>query len=77
MAGLSLDKTLFTLCNILAPQRVVRAPSTHVYEADVELLGRVAALQVPPGIDVVVPHDARDDVGRGDALSPLGRCKHA
>lgn len=56
---------------------MVRAPSTHVYEADVELLGRVAALQVPPGIDVVVPHDARDDVGRGDALSPLGRCKHA
>lgn len=55
----------------------MRPTSTHVYEADVELLGRVAPLQVPPGIDVVVPHDARDDVGGGDALGPLGWCKHA
>lgn len=51
--------------------------STHVDEADVELLGRVAPLQVPPGVDVVVAHDARDDVRRGNAFSPLGRCKHA
>lgn len=56
---------------------MVRPTSTHIYEADVELLGCVAPLQVPSGIDVVVPHDARDDVGRGDPLSPLGRCKHA
>lgn len=49
---------------------------THVDEADVELFGRVAALQVSPHIHVVVSDDACDDVGGRDALGALGRSKH-
>ena len=50
---------------------------SHVDVADVELLGGVAALEVASGVDVVVPHDAGDEVGGGDALRPLGGCEHA
>ena len=43
-------------------QLVVRHTSTHVYEADVELFSCVAPLQVPSGIDIIVPHDPGDDI---------------
>lgn len=43
-------------------QGVWGAAGTHVDEADIELLCRVAPLQVPPRIHVVVPHDPGDDV---------------
>lgn len=55
----------------------VKHTSTHVYEADVELFSRVAPLQVPPGINIVVPHDPGDDIWCWDPLSPLCWCKHA
>lgn len=43
-------------------QLVVRHASTHVYEADVELFSCVAPLQVPSGINIIVPHDPGDDI---------------
>lgn len=43
-------------------QLVARHTSTHVYEADIELLRCVAPLQVPPGINIVVPHNPGDDI---------------
>lgn len=49
----------------------------YIDEADVELLGRVAALQVASHVHVIVADDARDDVRGGDSLCPLGRRKHA
>lgn len=49
---------------------------SYVDEADVELLRRVASLQVPPDVNVVVTHDACDDVRGGDALRPLSWSKH-
>ena len=54
-----------------------RARRPHVDEADVELLGGVAPLEVASGVDVVVPHDAGDEVGGRDALRPLGGHEHA
>ena len=50
---------------------------TYVDEGDVELLGRVAALQVAPHVHVVVLDDAGDDVGGGDAVRALGGHEHA
>lgn len=41
---------------------VVRHTSTHVYKADVELFSRVAPLQVPSGINIIVPHNPGDDI---------------
>lgn len=41
---------------------MARHTSTHIYETDVELFSRVAPLQVPSGINIVVPHDAGDDI---------------
>ena len=49
----------------------------YVDEADVELLGGVAPLQVASHVHVVVTHDARDDVGGGDPLGALGGGEHA
>lgn len=41
---------------------MVRHTSTHVYEADVELFSCVAPLQVPSGINIIVPHYPGDDI---------------
>lgn len=49
---------------------------SYVDEADVEFLRRVASLQVPPDVNVVVTDDARDDVRGGNALRPLSWGKH-
>lgn len=39
------------------------ASCPYVDVADVELFGRVAALKVAAGIDVIVPDNPGDDVG--------------
>lgn len=44
---------------------------THVDEADVQLFGGVASLQVAAHVNIIVPYDSCDDVGRGDALGSL------
>lgn len=63
---------------LLGPDFAGRPESrlSYVDEADVELLRRVASLQVPPDVNVVVADDACDDVRGGNALRPLGWGKH-
>lgn len=51
-------------------------PPPYVDEADVELLGRVASLQVASDVHVVVTDDARDDIRGRDALGALGGGEH-
>lgn len=46
-------------------------------ESNVQLLRRVASLQVASYIDVIVSDDAGDDVRCGDALRPRGGHEHA
>ncbi len=50
---------------------------THVDEADVQLFGSVASLQVAAHVNIIVTYDSCDYVGRGDALCSLSRRKHA
>lgn len=51
--------------------------SSHVDKADVEFFSGVATLKVPSDVYVVISHNACDDVRGGNALCPLGRCKHS
>ena len=50
---------------------------SYIDEADIELPSSVAPLQVPSGIDIIVPHDSSDDVRSGDSLCPLSGNKHS
>lgn len=49
----------------------------NINESNIQLLCRVASLQVASYVDVIVSDDASDDVRCGDALRPCSGHKHA